>query len=225
MAVEKQRHGLGDYSLGPLDQITPPIEIAPQGGSRLRPHRNDPLLTSRAFHSDKTLANLDVLYIQSRQLAQSDARRIKEFEDCQITGAREILLAGRRQEPINLVYGQIGWKPLWHLRSRHELRRIRSNDTLPAQVPEERSQGRKFPRDAASGDPPSMQVRHKGPDRHLAHVVFGPEFGALLVDALEHRDQLGVASVRRGPVAFEQLSRHGVAASRQVTQELVVQAG
>src|SRR5574337_131530 len=165
MAVEKQRHGLGDYSLGPLDQITPPIEIAPQGGSRLRPHRNDPLLTSLAFHSDKTLANIDVLYIQSRQLAQSDARRIKEFEDCQITGAREILLAGRRQEPINLVYGQIGWKPLWHLRSRHELRRIRSNDTLPAQVPEERSQGRKFPRDAASGDPPSMQVRHKGPDR------------------------------------------------------------
>ena len=59
----------------------------------------------------------------------------------------------------------------------------------------------------------------------FAHVVFGPELRAVLVDALEHRQQRLVATVRPRPVALQQFGRHRVATPRQVTQELVIQAG
>src|SRR5574337_2209571 len=94
-AVEKQRRRLGGFPLRPRDQIAPPAKIAPQGGDGLRPHRDDPLLTSLAFYPDKTPQNVQVPHIQPRQFAQSDTRGIKELKDRRIAGTRGILLAGR----------------------------------------------------------------------------------------------------------------------------------
>src|SRR5690349_2649583 len=59
-------------------------------------------------------------------------------------------------------------------------------------------------------------------DELLAEVVLRPVLLRVLVDALEHRRELGRALVRLRDVAIEEFLRNGVAATGEIAQELVV---
>ena len=104
-------------------------------------------------------------HIEADQLTQSDARGVEKLEDGPIAGSTGIVASRRRQESIDLVYGKVGGEPRRQFRGRNQLRRVCLNHGLAAEVPEERSQGRQFPRDATPRDPIGMQVRDEGPDR------------------------------------------------------------
>src|SRR5215472_2760709 len=60
-------------------------------------------------------------------------------------------------------------------------------------------------------------------DQLLAHVVLVPPGLRVVVDDLEHRDQLAVARVWLGEIALDAIGRHRQPAPREMTQEFVVE--